>query len=321
MGKEHFCYTIRRDGQVGLERILDARMTRASAKVVQVTLDTGKAVICTPDHLFMLRDGSYKPADSLTPEDSLMPLYRKLSDINEPRITIKQLDERVDVYDIQVPGTHNFALTNGVFVHNSAKQGRDRHFQAILPLRGKILNTERARLNKILNNKEVQALISALGIGIGDQFDMENLRYNRVILLMDADVDGAHIRTLLLTFFFRYMQPLIEKGHLFIAQPPLYRISAGKQSRYVYTEAGKEKALGELKGKKVSLQRYKGLGEMNPEQLWETTMNPEQRTLLQVTINDAAEADRTFDMLMGKSVPPRRRFIQTHAKEVRNLDV
>ncbi|MEA3341113.1 MAG: DNA topoisomerase (ATP-hydrolyzing) subunit B [Chloroflexota bacterium] len=612
MGKEHFCYTIRRDGQVGLERILDARMTRASAKVVRVTLDTGETVTCTPDHLFMLRDGSYKPANSLTPEDSLMPLCRKLSDTEEPRITIdgyemvwdprsdtwlfthlladwynrwrsvytktdgdhchhvdfnkhnnnptniqrlpsdehlslhrehvsrtlhtpeviekcreirqseefrarmsermlqpemrqllsdraktqwedeeykaymaekwrafydenddyrrenrqrlhqaqreywsdednrqaqaervrqyfadhpearetlserakqqwqdedllewrrektrqqwtpefrakrraalhrtyytktiaalkqfqteqdeldidayrvyrvstrdktllrfdtfcqryfdgnviqareaivnynhrvvsiEQLDECVDVYDIQVPGTHNFALTNGVFVHNSAKQGRDRHFQAILPLRGKILNTERARLNKILNNKEVQALISALGIGIGDQFDMENLRYNRVILLMDADVDGAHIRTLLLTFFFRYMQPLIEKGHLFIAQPPLYRISAGKQSRYVYTEAGREKALKELKGKKVSLQRYKGLGEMNPEQLWETTMNPEQRTLLQVTIEDTAAADRTFDMLMGKRVPPRRRFIQTHAKEVRNLDV
>jgi DNA gyrase subunit B len=240
---------------------------------------------------------------------------------NHRIISVEHLAERVDVYDVEVPDTHNFALANGVFVHNSAKQGRDRHFQAILPLRGKILNTERARLNKVLSNREVQALISALGCGIGTEFDLENLRYNRVILLMDADVDGAHIATLLLTFFFRYMQPLIEEGHLFIAQPPLYRLAAGKMVRYAYTDADKDEVLEEMKGKKVTLQRYKGLGEMNPDQLWETTMNPERRTLLQVTIEDAAMADRTFDMLMGASVPPRKKFITTHAKEVRNLDV
>ncbi len=214
-------------------------------------------------------------------------------------------------------------IVEGDSAGGSAKQGRDRHFQAILPLRGKILNTERARLDKILNNNEVKALISALGTGIGDNFDLEGLRYHHIVIMTDADVDGAHIRTLLLTFFFRYMQPLIESGHLFIAQPPLYLITRGREKNYAYTEAEREKLIKEItsNGGRYSLQRYKGLGEMNPDQLWDTTMNPENRTLLRVNIEDAAEADRTFDMLMGSKVPPRRRFIQTHAKEVRNLDV
>jgi DNA gyrase subunit B len=212
-------------------------------------------------------------------------------------------------------------IVEGDSAGGSAKQGRDRHFQAILPLRGKIMNTERARLDKILSSNEIKALISALGTGIGDNFDMEGLRYGRIIIMTDADVDGSHIRTLLLTFFFRYMPRLLDDGHLYIAQPPLYRIAYKNQVKYAYADKEKDKLVKEIGSDKANVSRYKGLGEMNPQQLWETTMNPDNRTLLLVTVDDAAEADRTFDMLMGDAVDPRKRFIQTHAKYVRNLDI
>jgi len=246
----------------------------------------------------------------------------------------------------------------------SAKQGRNREFQAILPLRGKVLNVERARIDKILSNNELKSLIIALGTNIGEQFDISKLRYHRIVIMTDADIDGSHIRTLLLTFFYRYFPELIHQGHLYIAQPPLYSIKVGKELKYSYTEEEKDKTIAELaqkkaaktteklekktkkekesdevqadeqsstdesgaeslvvNGVKINLQRYKGLGEMNPSQLWETTMNPENRILLKVVMGDAKEADRIFDILMGEEVLPRKKFIQAHAKGARNLDI
>lgn len=613
-GKEHFCYTIRNDGTIGLEHIINPRMTKVKAEVVKVTLDTGESFICTPDHPFMLRDGTFKPMVSLTPDVSLMPLYRKFSDIKEPGITIdgyemvwdprsdswifthmiadwynrwkgvyaqedgnhchhsdfnklnnnptniqrmsaenhlelhrkhvdqtlhrpdvitkcreirqsdefrarmsermqqpetrqilsqnakvqweneeykvymtdkwrefynnnetyrqqnrdilnqaqqdywgnevnrlaqanrvheyfeenpearevlshrardqwqnetllkwrkektrqqwtpafrlkrlaaynltyyrktiavlkqfekepgkidldayrahrlktrdksllrfdtfckrffnsdevcaceavanfnhriisiERLEECIDVYDIEVPHTHNFALASGVFVHNSAKQGRNRRFQAILPLRGKILNVEKARLTKILKNEEIRALITAIGAGIGEgeEFDINKARYHRIIIMTDADVDGSHIRTLLLTLFYRYMRQLIDMGFIYIAQPPLFKVKKGKAEFYVYNEEELNKKLAEIGRDGIAMQRYKGLGEMNPQQLWDTTMNPETRTMLKVTLEDAIKADEIFTILMGDKVEPRREFIEKHAKDVKNLDV
>ncbi|AFY53587.1 DNA gyrase, B subunit [Rivularia sp. PCC 7116] len=615
IGKEHFCYTIRHDGTIGIERIINPRITKENAEVIQVTLDNGEKIVCTPDHRFMLRDGSYKQAASLTPDDSLMPLYRKLSDSSEPRITIdgyemvwnprsdswlfthvladwhnhwnkvyqpangehchhvdfnkrnnnptniqrlsaeehlalhrshvektlhrqdtidkcralrqseefrakmsermqqpktrqilsqqakaqwedenykaymvskwrdfyennedyrisnnqrlaahqqeywsdeanrsaqsqrvtnyfannpqarlrnsqtaqqqwnnetllewrrqktqeqwtpefrakrlaalnktyyrktvavlkqieveqgnidldayqrlrletkdksllrfdkfceryfegdtdkaceavanynhrivkvEPLEERVDVYDIEVPHTHNFALASGVFVHNSAKQGRDRRFQAILPLRGKILNIEKTDDSKIYKNNEIQSLITALGLGVkGEEFDSSALRYHRIIIMTDADVDGAHIRTLLLTFFYRYQKALVQDGFIYIACPPLYKVERGRNHYYCYSDRELQNLItNEMpQNAKYTIQRFKGLGEMMATQLWDTTMNPESRTLKRVEIEDAAEADRIFTILMGDRVAPRREFIETHSSKLDLTDL
>lgn len=245
------------------------------------------------------------------------------------------------------PEESELYIVEGDSAGGSAKQGRDRHFQAILPLRGKILNVEQARLDRMLANNEVKSLIIALGTGIGETFEIEKARYHRIVIMTDADVDGAHIRTLILTLFYRYFRPLIDAGYLYIAQPPLYKISKGKTSHYAYNDDQKVQILADMgvqdeaisnededeeeaeeveekttsKGKKVNIQRYKGLGEMNPEQLWETTMDPQQRTMLRVTIEEAEKADAIFETLMGSEVPPRKKFIQTHAKKVKNLDI
>lgn len=227
---------------------------------------------------------------------------------------------------IKDPEKCELYLVEGDSAGGSAKQGRDRRFQAILPLRGKILNVEKARLDKILNNNEIQTIITALGTSIGDEeFDIGNLRYGKTIIMTDADVDGSHIRTLLLTFFYRYMRPLVDQGHIYIAQPPLYRLTQGKKEQYAYDDEEREKLISRMKKngstRKVEVSRYKGLGEMNPDQLWKTTMDPETRTVLRVTLEDAAAADKTFSTLMGPKVEPRREFIQKNARYVRNLDV
>ena len=218
------------------------------------------------------------------------------------------------------PAKSELYLVEGDSAGGSAKQGRDRSFQAILPLRGKILNVEKARLNKIFENTEITAMLTAIGTGMGDEFSISKARYHRVVIMTDADVDGAHIRTLLLTFFYRYMKPLIEAGYVYIAQPPLFKVQKGRKVAYAYSDAQLAALLKEM-GQDSGVQRYKGLGEMNPQQLWETTMDPKSKTLLQVTLEDAVDADKLFTLLMGTEVEPRRAFIERHAAEVVNLDV
>ncbi|MFH1916279.1 MAG: toprim domain-containing protein, partial [Nanoarchaeota archaeon] len=335
-GKKNFGYTILPDGNIGLQEIRNIRKTKAHASVIKIILDNNEEITCTPDHLFMLRNGTYKKACDLNQHDSLMPLISHTCQMvdNGPTCLIQILEntrskmkslinvrEPMDVYDLEVPGTHNFALSSGVFVHNSAKMGRNRATQAILPLRGKILNVEKARLNRVISSNEITTIITALGTGIAEEFNVQKVRYHKIIIMTDSDVDGSHITTLILTFFFRYMKPLIDQGYIYLAQPPLYLVKKGKQHFYCLNDKEKDTLLKTLGTEGIGIQRYKGLGEMNPEQLWETTMDPTTRTLKQITIEDATEADQIFQILMGDDVEPRREFIETHAKDVVNLDV
>jgi len=322
-GIKHEGYASRADGFVERVTLDEPRLTRTAASLVEVVLSTDRSVRCTPDHLFRLADGSYVAAAGLRPGTALMA---------RSTISVKSVgacDVEADVYDLTVEGVHNFALEDGVFVHNSAKGGRDSKFQAILPIRGKILNVEKARIDRVLANNEVQAMITALGTGIHDEFDISKLRYHKVVLMADADVDGMHIRTLLLTLLFRFMRPLIEEGYVYLGQPPLYKVKwNGGEVQYAYSDRERDGVveLGQSQGKKLpksgeAIQRFKGLGEMNAEELWSTTMDPAQRVLLQVTLDDAATADNLFSVLMGEDVEARRSFIQRNAKDVRFLDI
>ena len=329
-------YATDEKGDVRVVSLVEPRLTKQQAALVEVLLDNGEQIRCTPDHLFRLRDGSYLAAVSLRPAQALMsfPATGDDKEASDRRVlAVHPIDEVGDVYDITVDEYHNFALASGVFVHNSAKQGRDRRYQAILPLRGKIINTSKAALDKTLENNEVRSLITALGIGIkvdsdGDdegestsKFDMSKLRYDRIIIMTDADVDGDHIRTLLLTFFFSYMQPLIEQGHVYIAQPPLYSIKSGKDTRlYARSEEERDRMVKELKRKDVQVGRFKGLGEMNAQELFETTLDIETRSLARVTLEDANAAAEMFSILMSDKVEPRKQFIIKYAREVSNVD-
>ncbi len=288
--------------------IVEAITAEMLAQYLEETPSEAKAIIEKCLTSARAREAARAARDLIQRKNALdTTLPGKLADCSERRA------DRCELY-----------LVEGDSAGGSAKQGRDRHFQAILPLRGKILNVERVGLDKILKNEEVKNIITAIGVGIDENFNIARLRYGRIIIMCDADVDGAHIRTLLLTFFFRHMQPLITAGHLYIAQPPLYHIKMGKQIHFVYTEEERDRLIVEYKaahnGKEPEVGRYKGLGEMNPETLWDTTMDPEHRTILQVTIEEAVEADKIFSMLMGDEVPPRKRFIESHARSA-NLDV
>ena len=375
-GKINFCYTINENGSIGVEKIINPRITKKNTEVIKIILDNNEEIICTPNHKFMLRDRSYKKAQGLKIKDSLMPLNRKYSKLGG-RITIKfmkkvfeengildkfdeiriknknknilstdtfcsrffnndknemleavknynhkikkieRIIEKIDVYDIEVPYTHNFALASGVFVHNSAKMARNKETQAILGLKGKILNVEKASPSKALSSEEIANMITAIGTGVGEQFNIEKLRYGKIIIMCDADVDGEHIKTLLLTFFFRFMPQLIENGNLYAAMPPLYRVRK-KTDHYVYSEEELKKL--STGSSNLNVTRFKGLGEMNAEQLWETTMNPKSRRIKKIFIEDAVEADQTFSMLMGDDVQARKEFIQENAKQA-ELDI
>jgi DNA gyrase subunit B len=339
-GVQHFGYATDKAGQVVVAPLVEPRLTKRVAALVQVTLDNGAVVRCTPDHLFRLRDGSYRRADQLAPGDSLMPLYRSVSAksdgdeldgyekvwlndrpesaelVNHTVAKVETRAETADVYDLTVEGYHNFALQAGVFVHNSARMARSSEFQALLPIRGKILNVQKATLQQVLDNVECSAIVQVLGAGSGRTFDLSALRYGRILLMADADVDGSHIRTLLITLFAKYMRPAIEAGRLFAAMPPLHKVATrgrNPETIFTYTQQEMESTITRLEraGKTVikPVPRFKGLGEMDAEELWDTTMNPATRTVRRITLDDVEKAEDVLELLMGERVEPRRNWL------------
>jgi DNA gyrase subunit B len=350
-GVTHLGYATDEAGRVVVVPLVEPRLTKRDAPLVRVTLDDGASVRCTPDHLFRLRDGSYRRADELAPGTSLMPLYRAAATtgdepgehvwmndrrewadlrgagerpavaraaapVNHAVVSVAALDETGDVYDLTVDGHHNFALDAGVFVHNSARLARVSEYQALLPLRGKILNVQKASLADTLRNVEIASIVQVLGAGTGRTFDLATMRYGRVILMADADVDGSHIRTLLITLFARYMRPVIEDGRLFAAMPPLHKITTkgrNPETHFTFTQREMELKLASLQraGKAVvtPVPRFKGLGEMDAEELWDTTMNPSSRSVRRITLDDADAAEAALELLMGEKVEPRRNWL------------
>jgi DNA gyrase subunit B len=320
--KRHYCYTIR-NGEVDIQKIRNPRKTKRNMKVIKLILDNGEEIVCTPDHKLMKENGDFIEAKDSVNISLKALMLGAIKCYNHKVVKIVEFNELIDVYDLEVPETHNFALASGIFVHNSAKQGRDRKFQAILPLRGKVLNIEKCEFKTMMDNKELTNLTIAIGAGIGKSFNPDNIRYGKIIIFCDADVDGAHIRTLLLTFFFRQMPQLIVNNNLYIAQPPLYKATYYGNSYYLKDDQeleifAKEKNISR---KRLKIQRFKGLGEMNPQQLWDTTMNPQTRSLLQVTIDNYIEADKIFGILMGNDIVARREFIQNNSTLAQNIDI
>ncbi|MTD59453.1 ATP-binding protein [Amycolatopsis pithecellobii] len=336
-GIRHLGYAADEAGQVVVVPLVEPRLTKRGAPLVRVTIEGGESVRCTPDHLFRLPDGSYRRADELSAGTPLMPLRRSagaraersrqgataLLDVEQRVATVEPLAETADVYDLTVDEHHNFALDAGVFVHNSARMARVSEYQALLPLRGKILNVQKASLGDTLKNAEIASIVQVLGAGTGRTFELSQMRYGRVILMADADVDGSHIRTLLITLFARYMRPVIEDGRLYAAMPPLHKITTkgrNPETHFTFTEREMEAKVNELRqaGKQIvtPVPRFKGLGEMDADELWETTMNPATRSVRRITLDDVDAADAALELLMGEKVEPRRNWLVASSARV-----
>jgi DNA gyrase/topoisomerase IV subunit B len=316
-GVQHFGYTANKAGRVLVAPLIEPRLTKRNAPLVRVTIENDKPVRCTPDHLFYTRDGSYRRAKELQAGDSLMPLSLETPPpVNHSVVSVEALPETADVYDLTVDGYHNLALEADIFVHNSARMARISEYQALLPLRGKILNVQKASLADTLKNAEIASIVQVLGAGTGRTFELSTMRYGRVILMADADVDGSHIRTLLITLFAKYMRPVIEDGRLYAAMPPLHKVvtkGRNPQTHFTFTQREMEETVARLEraGKQIvkPVPRFKGLGEMDADELWDTTMNPATRSVRRITLDEGEAAEAALELLMGEKVEPRRNWL------------